>query len=347
MDEMKTRRVILSVLLSLVAFFLFVLIIRQSQERLLYHTLDNYQRIRTLGPSDQAPRPQLSRWAIPILLDWLDESEELASNQFRGRLLRICGLRVFESSDYLRTLGSLGFDVLGPAAAPALPRLRELAPEGENLGRPIMAMASIGEPAIPIALEFAQSSDSGLRRDGAFLLGCLRTQPERSVPALLKLLDDTDRNVRHEACTALAEFPSPETEKILFSRLVNASTIGPAQRNAVVDQQSDLAYALYLASPDTLVRLIDFSAESTNIFVRHAVLSAFLLRDEAPALKRPGPLRHEVYRSIRWNFDGPKTLYRLDAVRQNDPLFELVRSNVLSSGEPKLKETLLRLGRIR
>ena len=106
------------------------------------------------------------------------------------------------------------FDLLGPEAAPAIPRLFELwlAPDRDVFERAAIGMALFaigpgGEPYIPELVRELESS-RGAKRRSLDLLGltAFARRPELAVPALLRTLDDPDLVIAHGAVLALGKY---------------------------------------------------------------------------------------------------------------------------------------------
>jgi hypothetical protein len=337
-----TRNAVRLLIITAVAFLVSLVVIRQIRERLLFRKLDEYQRILTISSLQRTAPPQLSRTAIPILLDWI-ETDEIQSDEehLRFNLWHYSGMRVFEPSKYLRRLALSGFDILGTKATTALPRLTALVRTGEDFSPALMSLADLGEAAYPAAIELTKSDDAMLRSEGAFLIGLLRTRKEESVSVLLKLIEDSDKRTRNEAFAALAEFPSPRTAEAALGKLLSIATNTPP---GAFDSANDAGYALHSAAPQFLLRLSELCRDSTNVFVRHAAFSALILRDE---MARPQQYRNrrEEYQVKRQRFGGPSVGFLLESIPQHDPVFELIWANIASAGEPRVKQAMLSLGK--
>src|SRR5687768_8248248 len=197
--------------------------------------------------------PHLTSNSIPYLLDWI-ETKDYPSSWKQSLAHRVSPLseslasklREWDSSFYRYYppgLAVVGFDFLGSEASAALPALRELVLRSDAYEEATMAIIAIGPPAFPTAADFAQHSQPRIRRTAAYILGALRSNPAESSAILLKLIDDPDQGVRHEAYNALAEFPSAHNESVLIPRLANEEP----------EVFFDVAYALHSGSTNALL----------------------------------------------------------------------------------------------
>src|SRR5688500_17501052 len=133
---------------------------------------------------------------LPILLRWLGreyrpEWMKKAEAMYR-RLDRddenVSGDYAFEATR--------GVAILGTNAAPAIPALVQFSRRGDDYPElAIQALGSIGEPVWETAVQFAKSDSPEERMFGAYLMGVLRTNPEESVPVLLRLKEETESGI--------------------------------------------------------------------------------------------------------------------------------------------------------
>src|SRR5688572_16881648 len=224
--------------------------------------------------------PHLTSNSIPYLLDWI-ETKDYPSSWKQSLAVRVrpvsdsfaSKLIEWDSSlyrDYPPTLAVVGFDFLGSQATTALPALRDLVVRSDAYDEATRAIIAIGPKAFPFAVEFAQHPQPRIRRTAAHLLGALRCDPPESSAILLKLIDDPDQGVRHEAYNALAEFPSRNIESILLRRLASDDP----------EVFFDVAYSLHSGSTNALLQMLSVARDSTNQPVRIAVFAALAFRDD-------------------------------------------------------------------
>ncbi|MBC8002223.1 MAG: HEAT repeat domain-containing protein [Opitutaceae bacterium] len=111
-----------------------------------------------------------------------------------------------------------GFSALGTNAAPATQRLIYLAGvHGGGLGTvPVSALETIGPDAVDPLIQSLTSPDRTMRLGALYGLRTLRI--ERSVPTLLKCLDDPDARIREEAVNVLALIKPPQD--VVIERLI-------------------------------------------------------------------------------------------------------------------------------
>ena len=338
----QLRRAI-SVTLLNVVFLCSVLIYTQffSPRQRLWRELSAYQTSIQRGNPRPDLVPHLTSDSIPFLLEWIESKEIPASfSQSLARTLNkvspSLGAKLvnLDSSPpfYPPTLALLGFDFLGSQASVALPLLHQMVIRSDTHDDATAAMIAIGPNAFPIAVELAADSHPRIRRTGAHLLGALRANAAESSAILLKLIDDPDQGVRHEAYNAVAEFPSADNESILVPRLANDDP-------AVF---FDAAYSLHSASTNSLLHMLNIAQDSTNRPTRIAVLAALAFRDQLSKIEAANGTKRSLYQKKRSSFN----VLAVGAVGwlfPNPPdkvYFELIRLNVISGGLPRVREIL-------
>ncbi len=159
------------------------------------------------------------------------------------------------SADYHRSGASQAIGILGSQAAPLIPDLIANLNDPELTGDSANALGAIGEPALPVILATADSTNwyfrwaaavaltpftnqpkatqtlHSLARDVqpevrqavAETIGNFQNDPESNVPLLATMLSDTNSSVRQTACTALLGFGA------------EACRAAPALSNAMAD----------------------------------------------------------------------------------------------------------------
>lgn len=193
---------------------------------------------------------EIRRGNSPAKLWWQEQAE-------RQSLLKF----TFADEDKHREHAVAAFEILGDAAAPAIPALMRLL-EKEAVPFEVQeALVHIGEPAVvrlvqaltspnpalrqnaaealywynptpppavPALFNCLFDSDAGVRAIAARALGGEDEMAGQIVPALIRLLDDSDREVRSEAAGALS-----------FYRDQAEAAVGPLV-NLVTNCQSDI-----------------------------------------------------------------------------------------------------------
>jgi hypothetical protein len=154
--------------------------------------------------------------ALPLLLKWVNYAparSQVMSQLQEWKLLRHLRylqlpLRPTKRDEKQFTVAIKGFEILGPLAGPAAPRLRKIAADGNLRGRDIMRVA--------VSIEVWAHEDQALRKgmpellarlDGQDLWGLLQSiGPESAVflAILTDYLHHTNERVRVAAATLLA-----------------------------------------------------------------------------------------------------------------------------------------------
>lgn len=135
--------------------------------------------------------------AVPALVKALDDSEQ----------------QVWFHS--VTALSRLGHD-----AAPAIPKLMNdlgrMSRRGVNVKwyRSAYALGQIGEAAVEPLLEASESSNASTRAGAAKAFEWIPEAVEKSVPVLIKLLEDGDQDVRETAADTLGVLPEPSLSSL-------------------------------------------------------------------------------------------------------------------------------------
>lgn len=162
--------------------------------------------------TDEAVR-SIGTDCIPVLLDMLRQRDSqlklrLVALARKQRVIRIH----FVPAPERNIAASRAFIVLGDNARGAVPELAKmldenLAPESRSAIED--ALAFIGpsaEPAIPMLLRAARSSNPRVRANALWALGEIHAQAQLCVPVLMHALSDSDDGARSSAAHALGGF---------------------------------------------------------------------------------------------------------------------------------------------
>ena len=285
--------------------------------------------------------PHLTSNSIPYLLDWIETKDYPTSwKRPLARLVRpisdslAAKLIEWDSSLYQHyppTLAVLGFDFLGSQASAALPALRDLAVGSDAYDEAMMAIIAIGPNAFPIAVDFAQHPQPRIRRTGAHILGALRVNPSQSSAILLKLIDDPNQEVRHQAYNALAEFPSTHIESILLPRLASGDP----------EVFFDVAYSLHSGSTNALLHMLGAASDSTNPRIRIAVFGSLAFRDDLQRTESLNKPRNSLYQIKRLAFNHTALSMGVRIGIPPDARdYDSIRSNIIHTGLPQVGKTL-------
>ncbi len=178
--------------------------------------------------------------AIPFLIGELQAKGLPLLSGFEPIADRVPSLWSFSSAPIRHSRALHGFDALGPAGSPAIPKLGELmfGPDkyvgmsaqvaleriggsavlppmmcgltNENLASESVcylgSLRSQAQAAVPALVTNLAAIDPVIRKYAALALRRINLQPEIVVPALLPLVSDTNRDVRLNAISALAAF---------------------------------------------------------------------------------------------------------------------------------------------
>jgi HEAT repeat protein len=195
--------------------------------------------------------------AIPYLLGMMRAEDSKLKETFNALVSKahIYRFRIAEASDkQVRALN--GFYVLGPQATPAIPELTVLLNKPKIVRFATAALIYISPNGVEAATTGLRSTNPLVRREIAGVLGTagivrfttnatparmaiLRAQAEFAVPALIRLLNDSDELTRARAGTSLGFWD--RSRKLLFpllsaiwgKRMVGACRI--RQRKGSVD----------------------------------------------------------------------------------------------------------------
>jgi HEAT repeat protein len=114
-----------------------------------------------------------------------------------------------QSSTQLPAIRSLGN--IGEAAKAAIPALASVAQRKSNGNRyySVKALGKIGKKAIPVLLNFLNTQDPELRSLAVIALRNIGSDANGTIPALIRVLNDTKSYVRGEVTTALGKYRIP------------------------------------------------------------------------------------------------------------------------------------------
>jgi hypothetical protein len=175
------------------------------------------------GPQGEAKKGaemairQIGTNAIPILLEWLRHknlSEVLKASHLWGPIQRIPSWiphPAWERNELYRYAVD-GFRVLGADASPAVPEVIKVYEQNISEGSQwatVGALQGIGpaaQAAIPSFLRGTCSSNLQVRIWAVIALRSTNLQPSVVVPALEKLVSDTDTGIRQLAVLGLGEW---------------------------------------------------------------------------------------------------------------------------------------------
>lgn len=214
--------------------------------------------LRTLGPE-----------AVPTLIRALTMRETtlvLAWRFVRERLPPPPSPRLPEARIRVQAARLLGS--LGPAALPSVPALIDQLndPESEVARAAAAALRRIGPLAVPRLIEALSHRDPGIRRAA---VGLLSSRPDfgddviQSLPAVIRMLEDSDPRARAAAAEALEKLPARQTAAIeALERSLGdpSSTVRSAAASALgnlgstADARAGKLEPL-LTDPDGLVRV--------------------------------------------------------------------------------------------
>ncbi len=165
----------------------------------------------TWEEADEALR-KIGTNAIPTLLRILQERDSEFKIKIVGLLQRQHLIRIPFASLYREDTALHGFNILGPAASNAVPRLIEIF-ESDPFPFPKQAipviLGHIGPtalPAIPSLLRWITHTNGFVRNNVIFALRRIQGNPTLVVPALIKCLKDPDVFVRAQAARGLGSY---------------------------------------------------------------------------------------------------------------------------------------------
>ena len=172
----------------------------------------------------------------------------------------------------------------------------------------LMALSALAEDAPPPVEKLTQqlaSPDAGTRRDAAFQLGKLGPGAKAALPALIKALQDSDRQVWAFSIAAITAM-GPEAKEAIPALLDGFDTRGARGGRERERRQGMVrsAYALTRIGPEAIPPLIQaLSAEDNG-----------LRAGAARALSGMGPLAKEAIPALRANLGHGELPVRMEAV---------------------------------
>ena len=178
------------------------------------------------------PRPLL--WLIDVAPRWIG-----LPSRYRHSSLR------HEEARY-------GFEVLGPAAAPAVPSLIEmyqgrLSPDSRRcVAGALGSIGSAARPALPVLLQDFGHPDGQARFDAVTAVLHIGGEPDVIIPAMVPMLRDSKREIRWNAAVALSLLHGRARAAVPpLQDALRAATAGPDR-----DFQRALETALWRIAPE-------------------------------------------------------------------------------------------------
>jgi len=289
---------------------------------------DRTRRDAAMFLSDLAAESSDAVEAVPALVKALDDSEQQVWFHSVTALSR-----------------------LGPDAAPAIPKLIDdlgrMSRRGVNVKwyRSAHALGQIGEDAVNPLLEACENSRSSIRAGAAKAFEWIPEAVEKSVPILIKLLEDDEEDVRDTAADTLGVLPEPA----LSSLKANMNHSNPLTRGAVYQalgvmgsDASDLAEPLL----DQLSSETDTTALQKGIEAlakMNAPVKPFVERVQALFPRQEGAIQQAVANAIL-SLPGEVTVPMLVQLMENSASDISVRAaELLGHLGPQAKEALLPL----
>ena len=289
---------------------------------------DRTRRDAAMFLSDLAAESSDAVEAVPALVKALDDSEQQVWFHSVTALSR-----------------------LGPDAAPAIPKLIDdlgrMSRRGVNVKwyRSAHALGQIGEEAVEPLLEACENSRSSIRAGAAKAFEWIPEAVEKSVPILIKLLEDDDEDVRDTAADTLGVLPEPA----LSSLKANMNHSNPLTRGATYQALGVMgADASDLAEP-----LLDQLSSETNTTALHKGIDAlakmnapvepFAERVQALFPRQEEAVQQAVANAIL-SLPGEVTVPMLVQLMENSaPNISVRAAELLGHLGPRAKEALLPL----
>lgn len=314
---------------------------KQQREFQLMRTLLKYEALIEKGASPEGVVSEARRDramdenSVPILVRWVEsgvgsrlllKAEYQLAQLFPGlisdpRLVCDHGILLM-----------LGFEILETNAVSALPDLARLIKSEKTSDYVKFALVPLGETAWDVAASLARSNLPEHRRKAVYLIGALQARPVESVQFLKAMLDDADMQVRRDAQSALAEFPALTQSH--FEQMLNGAT------NTAT--ALDAAYGLYLGT-NGLPALVRAYESTTNSWTRFAVLSVLAFKKDLHWIETSAEnFRKWTYLNSRLEFESSATTISNSLKRgiNQQVLWQLVRSNLTSGNEPRLRKEI-------
>jgi hypothetical protein len=177
--------------------------------------LDQYQRSTPKPEYDGDPQMRvraeeavrsLGTNSIPWLLVELSAKEvtrgdELPTNFYSGEAIG------------RRWLAATAFDILGPVAKNATPKLIPLLDDKQTSYTAATALGGIGLESIPVLTQALTNSHATARESAVRVLGLFGSKAQSAVPAVIRCTKDQDGSVRGFAAFALKQIDSEAAMK--------------------------------------------------------------------------------------------------------------------------------------
>lgn len=233
------------------------------------------------------PEPARESRSLNAWLRDLDASEPFRRNRAEAALRRmgvtvvpalLARLESRDTTDQARAV--LGFAALGDQAQPALPRLTELLRDEPSTLSAARALAAIGPAGVPSLTNALASPFRPVRTSCARALGRMRGNARPVVPALVRVLDDTDDDLRYFATRALGNLAVEPVQAVpaLVTRLEDRNL---EVRKVAARSLGQFKHRAKVAVP-ALVKALD----DPDLGVK--LTAAFALREINPALGNSG-----------------------------------------------------------
>lgn len=240
--------------------------------------------------------------ALPRMLAEIKRNKSKTKEWLENQLTRQSLVKFkFEDEGEHRGHAEVAFEILGSAAAPAIPDLmRVLAAEEVNdeveealalIGvssiSPLINALTNANPflrqnaadtlkrigaeavsAVPTLLRCLHDSNANVRESAASALGGIRSMPEQVVPALITALQDSERDVRFEAVYALGCFEGDAE-----------AAIGPLlkllpDRQADVREQVAVALGQIARNSEVVVPDLLLNLRNADVSVRASIIGS-------------------------------------------------------------------------
>lgn len=140
------------------------------------------------------------------------DSDQGATLRFSPEVL---AQQLLQGGDVRKAAIMIRLAEMGPMAEPAIPALIEVLKGDSNYlrGYAVIALRKIGFAAIDAVVDVLSDENAQVRYRAAKVLGLIGHN--RAVPALTKLLTDSDALVQHAAYMALRHIHSPDAQSAL------------------------------------------------------------------------------------------------------------------------------------
>lgn len=182
------------------------------------------------APAREAVR-HLGTNAVPHLLKMLRAQDPPWKTEVIGWLQDKCNIDwSFSLANVQWHRATIGFDVLGRAAEPAIPELRAMIAEADDdiSLRAMGALRCIGGPqTLPFFLDALDSTNLMVRGEAIAALGSFRSRGGEAVPRLVKDLESNETILRGQAARALGEIAMDADAAVpALTRCLSDGTVG-------------------------------------------------------------------------------------------------------------------------